>query len=72
MSLIWIQSSIDIANITLKWEINLENTFNMFGQLWKGLWTTILIFMIIFIYYRFNIITKNNYIKEKYYNLFYK
>lgn len=72
MTLISMQSSLDVASGTLNWEIDLKNTLEMFKTLWLGLAITIFIFVICFFYYRFSIFSKNNYVKKIYYDTYIK
>ncbi len=72
MTLISMQFSLDVANGTLNWKIDLKGTFTMFKQLWTGLAVIISTFTICYIYYRFSVIKKNSYVKEKYYSLYLK
>lgn len=72
ITVISMQSSLDVANSTLNWELDLKNTFEMFRVLWTWLGIAISIFIICFLYYRFSVTSKNSYVKEKYYNTYLK
>ena len=72
VTLISMQNSLDIANGKWNWKIDLKNTFEMFKILWKWLVVAIFTFIICFLYYRFSIISKNNYVKKLYYKSYNK
>lgn len=70
LSIISMQISIDSVNNT--WKIDIVKINSMFETLWTWLWVTIWLFVICYFYYRWNIISKNNYVKKKYYSIFNK
>jgi hypothetical protein len=68
LSIISMQTSLDIANSTITWKIDISNTLKMFKSLWEWIWITTCLFITCFFYYRWNIISKNNYVKDLYYS----
>lgn len=70
--IISMQTSFDIANSSITWKIDLSGTTEMFKKLWTWLWITFAMFISCYLYFRWNIISRVNYVKEKYYNLFNK
>lgn len=67
LTIISMQVSIDSVNN--QWKVDILKINGMFETLWTWLWVIISVFIICYFYYRWNIMSKNNYVKEKYYSI---
>ena len=67
LSITSMQASFDAVYSTLNWIPDFTNTTQMLGSLWTGIAISIVFFIICFLYFRFTIVNKNIYVRDKYY-----